>query len=280
MPHPIVIFGSGSRGNSMLVAGPQGRILLDMGFSQRRIVAHLRDQRIEPTDLDALLITHTHGDHVGDSALKFCWRWRVPLVAARENFDVLRGRFRAVMGRLDRAGLLREMPPRGLDIKGLQVRPFDVPHDADGICLGYHVTLGPTNGDGPPTRVAATTDLGEVTPEVLRRLAAADVVVLESNHDPEMLATSGRPAYLIDRIAGPHGHLSNDAAAEAVEALLDRAPPGQVQTIVLAHLSQECNDRAVALRCTREVLKRYDGPTPRLQAADQDEALTVHVAKR
>jgi len=275
VPHPVVIFGSGSRGNSMLVAGPRGRILVDMGFPQRRIVGHLRDEGLEPTDVDALLVTHTHGDHVGDSALKFCWRHRVPLVAARENLAVLRARYRPVMGRLDRAGLTREMPPRGLEIKGLQACPFVVPHDAEGICLGYHVTIEPAGSGGTPVRVAATTDLGAVPPEVLRRLAEAEIVVLESNHDPEMLAASGRPQPLVDRIAGPLGHLSNGAAAEAVAALLQRAEPGQVHTLVLAHLSRDCNDRSLALRCTRHALKDFDGPRPQVAAADQDEPLTV-----
>jgi len=263
----------------MLVAGPRARVLVDMGFSQRRAVADLAVQHLAPEDLDALLVTHTHGDHVGDPALKFCWRHQVPLVAAAENLAVLRRRFRAVMGRLDRAGLLREMAPRGLHIDGLDIRPFAVPHDAEGVNLGYHMTLTDGNGDSPLHLVMAT-DLGQVPPEILRHLATANVLVLESNHDPEMLATSGRPAYLIDRIAGSHGHLANGEAARAVEAILEHAPPGQLQRVVLAHLSQECNERRIALRETRRVLKQVDFPAPKLQAAHQDQPLVVLSGRR
>jgi hypothetical protein len=277
---PVVIFGSGSRGNSMLVAGPRGRILVDMGLPQRRVVGGLRAAGVQPTEVDALLVTHTHGDHVGDSALKFCWRHRVPLVAARENLDVLRRRYRPVMLRLDRAGLLRAMPPRGLEIQGLEVRPFAVPHDAEGICLGYHVTIAPAPGDGQPVRVAATTDLGEVPPEVLVHLAAAEIVVLESNHDRAMLDASGRPPYLVDRIAGPLGHLSNESAADAVMAVLERAPAGPLAALVLAHLSRDCNDRSVALRCMRSVLRRHGGKAPQLLAAEQDEPVAVALPTR
>jgi len=258
----------------MLVAGPRARVLVDMGFSGRRAVADLAAQHLAPGDLDALLVTHTHGDHVGDPALKFCWRHNVPLVAAAENLAVLRRRFRAVMGRLDRAGLLREMTPKGLHINGLDIHPFTVPHDAEGVNLGYHMTL--TDGhSGSPLHLAMATDLGHVPPEVLRRLATANVLVLESNHDPEMLAASGRPAYLIDRIAGSHGHLSNGDAAQTVETILEHAPPGQLQRVVLAHLSQECNERRIAVGETRRVLKQVDVPVPKLQAAHQDRPLAI-----
>jgi len=114
-----------------------------------------------------------------------------------------------------------------------------------------------------------------VPPEVLQRLAEAEIVVLESNHDPDLLVASGRPQPLVNRIAGPFGHLSNGAAAEAVAALLNRAEPGQVRTIVLAHLSRDCNDRSIALHCTRHALKGFDGPRPQVAAADQDAPLTV-----
>lgn len=280
----IVIFGSGSAGNCLLVATRSARVLVDMGFSQRRIRADLAAQRLEPERLDALLVTHTHGDHAGDPALKFCWRHRIPLVAAAENLAVLRRRFRHVMGLLDRAGLLREIRPPGLHIRGLDVRPFEVPHDAEGLTLGYHLTLagGAASGNGgDPLRVAVATDLGHVPPEVLRVFAQAEVLVLESNHDAAMLADSGRPPYLIDRIAGPHGHLGNHQAAEAVERILSHQGPGGadgspgMRCLVLAHLSQECNDPQLARRQMRQVLSAFGPGKPRLLTARQDERLTV-----
>jgi len=274
LPYRVVIFGSGSRGNSLLVAGRKSRLLVDMGFSQRRITAGLADQGLGPADLDALLVTHTHGDHVGRAAMAFCCRHGVPLVTAADNLTVLRRRFRGLAGRLDRAGLLREIPPMGYHINGLDVRPFEVPHDAEGLTLGYHMTMGDGPG-GAPVRMAVATDLGHVPPEVLAVLAQAEVLVLESNHDGGMLAASGRPAYLIDRIAGPDGHLSNRQTAGTLERILSRAAPGHLRRVVLAHLSQECNEAQVARQEIRRVLTSADGPAPRLLTASQNEPLTV-----
>lgn len=273
MPYQVVIFGSGSRGNATLVAGPRSRILIDMGFTQRRLTAGLADCGLEPCDLDALFVTHTHGDHVRRTSLTFCIRHGVPVVAPRETLDVLRRRFRGAIERLDRGGLLRELPPKGLDVRGMDVRPFEVPHDAEGISLGYHVTWD--DGDGRPVRLAMATDLGHVPPELLGVLGRAEILVLESNHDPTMLAESGRPDYLIERISGGHGHLANRQAAETVEQLINRNGPGTIRRLVLAHLSQECNAPDEALATMQHSLAHLGDAAPALSAASQDEPLTV-----
>jgi phosphoribosyl 1,2-cyclic phosphodiesterase len=256
------------------VAGPRERILIDMGFTQRRITAHLADEGLAPSDLDAVFITHTHGDHARDATLKFCWRHKVPLVAPSENLSVLRRRFGHVCGKLDRADLLRKLPPSGLHVNGLDIRGFHVPHDAEGVTLGYHLTLG-NGSSGEPTRVAVATDLGEVPPEALGAMASADVLILESNHDDAMLAASDRPAFLIDRIRGPEGHLSNEQTAWAVEEILAHQEPGHLKQLVLAHLSDECNTPTVARRTMREMLKPLGDAAPRLMIAHQDKPLTV-----
>lgn len=268
------MFASGSRGNSLLVAGPHSRVLIDMGLSQQRIVADLAREHLAPADLDAVFLTHTHSDHVGDAALKFCWKHKVPLVGSAENLTVLRRRFRHVVERLDRAGLYRELPPAGQHVGGLDIRPFRVPHDADGITVGYHLTLG--NGSAhEPLRMAVATDLGEAPPEVLGAMASANVLILEANHDPRMLQQSGRPIYLIDRIRGSDGHLSNAQTAAAVAEIVAHQQPGYLTHLVLAHLSQECNDPALAQAALRPALGSLGSAAPRLLAATQDEHLTV-----
>ena len=274
MPYRLVILGSGSAGNSLLVAGPRERILIDMGFTQRRITTHLADEGLAPNDLDAVFITHTHGDHARDATLKFCWRHKVPLVGPDENLRVLRRRFHRISDRLDRAGLLRTLPPSGLHVNGLDIRGFRVPHDAEGITLGYHLTLG-NGASGEPMRVAVATDLGEVPPEALGALASANVLILESNHDDAMLAASDRPIYLIDRIRGPQGHLSNEQTAWAVEEILACQTPGHLKRLVLAHLSDECNDPALARRTMRRTLQPLGDEAPRLMIAHQDKPLAV-----
>jgi len=274
LSYRVVMFASGSRGNSLLVAGPRSRVLIDMGLTQRRIVADLAREQLTPKDLDAVFLTHTHHDHVGDAALKFCWRHQVPIVGPAENLTVLRRRFRPVVERLDRAGLYRTLPPAGHHVSGLDIRAFEVPHDADGITLGYHLTLGRGNG-AEPLRVAVATDLGEAPPEVLGALASANVLVLEANHDPEMLRRSGRPAYLIDRIRGADGHLSNSQTAAAVAEIVAHQKPGFMSHLVLAHLSQECNTPELAQAAVRPVLAALGSRAPRLLTAAQDQHLVV-----
>ena len=275
MPQRVVILGSGSRGNSLLAAARRTRVLVDMGFSERRITRQLLAEGVDPDKLSAVLVTHTHGDHVGASALRFCFRHRVPLVAPRENLAVLRRKFGPTFERLDRGDLLRPLPPRGLEIDGLAVRPFEVPHDADGLNLGYHLTLA-DGRSAAPLRVVVATDLGHVPPEVLAVLADAEILVLEANHDPRLLADSGRPPDLIERIRGPHGHLANDQAALVLQLILSLRDPGALRRVVLAHLSQECNTPRLALAAARRVLRAVDGPAPPLSAATQDESLKVH----
>jgi phosphoribosyl 1,2-cyclic phosphodiesterase len=272
--HRVVMIASGSRGNSLLVAGAQSRILIDMGLGQRRMAASLRAEGLEPDDLDAVFVTHTHGDHVGDATVKFCWRNKVPLVAPEENLSILRRRFRAASGRLDRAGLMRKLPRKGHHIDGLDIRPFRVPHDAEGVSLGYHLTLGNGNG-AEPLRIAVATDLGEAPPEVVGALAAANVLILESNHDDTMLAASGRPVYLIDRIAGVEGHLSNDQAADTLEEILACQEPGHLRHVVLAHLSQECNTPELARTAADRVLSPLGDRAPSLLCASQDDPLRI-----
>ncbi len=277
MPYRVVSLASGSKGNSLLVSGPRLRLLVDMGLSQRRIVAELAAEGLRPGDLDGIFLTHTHTDHVRDTCLKFCWRHRVPLVGPRENLAVLRRRYRNMADRLDRAGLLRDLPPRGLHVKACRVRPFAVPHDAEGLTLGYHLTLA---DGGTPFRLAVATDLGEVPGEALRTFARADVLVLEANHDPGMLEASGRPPVLIDRIRGAEGHLANAQAAEAVGRIASRVGPRRLRQIVLAHLSEECNEPALALETVRRHLEPLGAEAPPVRAAAQHRPVEVVAGSR
>ncbi|MGB3088178.1 MAG: hypothetical protein WBC53_10740, partial [Phycisphaerae bacterium] len=140
-------------------------------------------------------------------------------------------------------------------------------HDSQGECLGFRLTMGPARRQRV---VTLATDLGHVPDACLGWFVDSHVVVLESNHDPEMLAASGRPADLIHRIAGPNGHLSNGDSAEALSKIVGRSRRDRVKDMILAHLSRECNTPEIALE-THAYLTSHGAGSVHLSAASQFE---------
>ena len=233
--------GSGSGGNSTLVEASQGitttRVLIDAGFSERELTRRLARVCCTPADVDAIFITHEHGDHVGCS-LAFARRHRIPLVISR-------GTWRAI-GREDfDAGLLR--PARcgeAIALGDMELQPFAVPHDAQEplqLCL--------TDG---AVRLGIVTDLGCAPAAVAQALQRCAALLLESNHDEAMLRAGPYPPSLQRRILGTHGHLSNEAAAD----LLRRCRHAALGTVVAAHLSERNNAPELARAALASALDR------------------------
>lgn len=234
---------SGSLGNALLVASPKARVLVDLGTPQRRLKADLRQAGVAPDDLAAVLLTHTHRDHFSTAAIGFCLGHGIRVLSSEENLAHL-ARTMPGFRRLVDSGLAEPLDGEPVAIGDVTVEAFDVPHDAPGRCLGFRLTMG--SGRGRRT-VTVATDLGHMPAGCLEWFVDADVVVLESNHDPEMLWASNRPPDLIGRILGPEGHLSNGESAEAVAEIVGRSRPGHVKHLVLAHLSRDCNTPKLAL---------------------------------
>jgi phosphoribosyl 1,2-cyclic phosphodiesterase len=218
--------GSGSSGNALVVEARSGtttsRVLVDCGFSLRELEARLARVGLVVEDLDAVFITHEHGDHVG-SALTLSRRHRLPLWTSC-------GTWRA-LGNPDLPdGLLRfARDGVAIAVGDLQLHPFTVPHDAL-----EPLQLRCTDGH---RRLGVLTDVGAATSHLLASLQGCDALVLECNHDRAMLAKSRYPASLKARIAGPHGHLANDSAAQ----ILAQCHHDGLRHIVAAHLSAENN---------------------------------------
>jgi phosphoribosyl 1,2-cyclic phosphodiesterase len=217
--------GSGSEGNALIVEAHSGssttRLLLDCGFSAKELERRLArlDRGIE--QLDAVLITHEHSDHIG-SALTVARKWAVPVYTSW-------GTARAIGA--DEADIDLHMlkGDETVTIGNLEVRPYTVPHDA-------REPLQFVFSDGA-FRLGILTDAGVSTPHITAVLSGCDALVLECNHDPGMLAASRYPPSLKARIGGNHGHLSNEAAA-GVLASIDRT---RLRHVVAAHLSQQNN---------------------------------------
>ena len=217
--------GSGSEGNALVVEASSGttttRVLLDCGFSAKEVDRRLGRLNLCIGDLDAILITHEHSDHVG-SALTLARRASLPLYMSW-------GTARAVGADDADVDLHVLWGDETAAIRDLAVMPYTVPHDA-------REPLQFVFMDGS-SRLGVLTDVGMATPHITAVLSGCDALVLESNHDTAMLAASRYPQSLKARIGGNHGHLSNDAAADIL-ASLERS---RLKHLVAAHLSQQNN---------------------------------------
>ena len=223
--------GSGSGGNATLIEASQGitstQLLVDCGFSLRELTRRLLRAGSAPEALSAVFITHEHGDHVG-CALTLAMRHRVPLWTSR-------GTWRAI-GKPDFDPALLNFARDGLALAmgDLELMPFAVPHDAnEPLQLTCHDGL---------QRLGLITDTGSLTPSLVHSLQGCNALLLECNHDEEMLRASSYPASLKRRILGSHGHLSNGCAAELLAQCLH---PG-LRHVLAAHLSERNNSPALA----------------------------------
>jgi phosphoribosyl 1,2-cyclic phosphodiesterase len=223
--------GSGSSGNATLVEARSGittsRVLVDSGFPLRELKARLARAGVEPDDLDAVFVTHEHGDHVG-CALTLARRHGVPVWMSR-------GTWRAI-GEPDLPGLVRfTRDGEAIAIGDLLLAPYTVPHDAA-------EPLQPCFSDGA-LRLGVLTDAGSITPHLIAQLQGCHALLLECNHDREMLAVSRYPASLKTRIGGRYGHLANDTSARILALCMH----GNLRHVVAAHLSRENNRPELAL---------------------------------
>jgi phosphoribosyl 1,2-cyclic phosphodiesterase len=248
----VAVLGSGSRGNAVVVDGGGRRILLDAGFSCREIEKRLATLGLSAEGLDAVVVTHEHRDHVR-GADRLARRWRLPIYATGGTLEHARGLSEEARG-LARP-LASGVP---VEIAGFVVEPFAIPHDA-----AEPVGLVVTAPDG--CRLGLAGDLGSRSRLAWARLAELDVLLLETNHDLDMLRSGPYPWMLKQRIAGRHGHLSNRDAADGLpELLCDR-----LRWVVCYHLSQTNNLPHLAGEEVAVMLAR-EGSRAEVAVAEQD----------
>ena len=235
----IRVFASGSTGNCLLVSDSQTHILIDAGISMRQCQGFLSEAGLSRSELAGVLITHEHSDHI--SGLEtMAKRWELPVCAPHTVAARLLGRNPALQERL-------RVIPVGEDflLGGLRVRAFHTPHDTD-ESVGYRVAGGAV--------FALATDMGQVTDEIRAGLTGADAVLIEANHDLQMLRDGPYPLYLKRRILSERGHLSNNACASLARELAESG----TREIILGHLSRENNRPALALETVGAALAGLD----------------------
>ena len=233
--------GSGSTGNAAVVEsdGHQPtRLLIDCGFGVRHLLARLEAAGLQGGDIDAIFITHEHGDHIGCAAA-YALRYQIPVWMSAGTY--------AAIGSPPLNGLLRiARDGEPIALGQMTALPFTVPHDA-------REPLQLTCSSGS-AKLGVLTDLGHATSHVLSHLQACTALLLEFNHDTDLLAASGYPEFLKRRVGGPYGHLCNDNAAQIAKDVTHSG----LKTIVAAHLSLQNNSPELAKASLSKAAVRGD----------------------
>lgn len=241
--------GSGSAGNGTLVSDGHTHILIDCGFSMREAQRRIERLGLCLSALAAVLVTHEHSDHLKGVAV-IARKHRVPLYMTPGTFA---GRD---LGAIPDLRLIHNFQP--FKVGAIDVHPVSVPHDArEPAQFVFHLQHW---------RLGLLTDLGSVTPQITEAYSGCHALLMEANHDPEMLSRGPYPYFLKQRVGGPFGHLSNQQAANFLQDL----DTGVLQHLVLAHLSRKNN----SVQRVKEALLKIEKPLGKIHYACQDQGLS------
>jgi phosphoribosyl 1,2-cyclic phosphodiesterase len=226
----VCILASGSSGNSVYVASETTRILIDAGLTARQTAIRLRQLDVEPESISGICVSHEHGDHVAGIRI-LQQRHGIPVYANAGTFKGIRNlpKSDGISARIFQTG-------SPFEIGDIDIEPFSVPHDAyEPVGFRLHAA---------GTTVGIVTDLGMSTSLVRQKLRGCHAIIVESNHDEDLLQEAPRPWPLKQRIRGRQGHLSNMGAAR----LITECATKELEQVFLSHLSSECNTPDTALR--------------------------------
>jgi phosphoribosyl 1,2-cyclic phosphodiesterase len=252
MPVQFTVLASGSRGNATLLRAGGAGLLVDLGLGPTALADRLASVGARWDGIAAVLLTHTHGDHVNDASLRWMARHGIRLYCHEGHRSALAGvrGFQA----LERSGGLRLYDDRPfLTPTGMRIEALPLSHD--GPTFGFRIE-GQGDRRARPVALGYLADTGCWSEGHADALADVDLLGVEFNHDVELQRRSGRSPALIARNLGDRGHLSNVQGAGLLAAVLHRSRPGTVRHVVLLHLSQDCNRPALALGEARAAVRQ------------------------
>ena len=229
----VDVIASGSSGNSTIVVADDTALLIDAGISAKRITQGLDACGLDPNALSGVLLTHEHADHINGLRV-FSKKYDVPIFATEKTWGAIPCRFEIEQKN-------RKVLTKNLKLGNLKVDFFKISHDAVDP-VGYNIY-------SKESKLSYLTDCGCILPEVVKTIDGAETIVLEANHDEEMLRNGSYSLYLQNRILSRMGHLSNSMAGEILKEL-ETMP----KEVFLAHLSQENNDPSLAFQTIRDIL--------------------------
>jgi len=233
----LCALSSGSRGNATLIKDGEDALIIDNGLSVNTLVERMEERDLTPSSVKAILVTHEHTDHI-KGIFGFARRFNTPIFIS-EYIGA------GITERGECAGLdVRTINEAGFSFAGFDIEPFRDPHDAL-YTVGYRISKGRES-------VGVATDVGVMTDNIVKHLSSCDLVILESNHDTDMLMQGRYPYMLKMRIRSDKGHLSN---GECADTLLKLRESG-VRKFMLAHLSEDNNSPEVAFDAVKSVFDK------------------------
>lgn len=233
----VCSIASGSSGNCIYVETPKTKLLIDAGISGKKVTNGLHQIGVDGRDLDGILVTHDHSDHTKGVGI-VSRKYNVPIHANEATWKVMRDD----IGKVRPENIRYFESKNPFEIKDFYIEPFSTSHDASDS-VGFSIY-------GNNKKMSIATDLGYMDIKILEKLYGADIVILEANHDIDMLKVGPYPYFLKQRILGKKGHLSNESAGNA---LVDLAKKG-LKKVLLAHLSKENNFPEMAYQTVYNIL--------------------------
>lgn len=231
---------SGSSGNASYIGIEKTHILVDAGFTGKRVEQALKDIDIDPNMLDGILITHEHSDHI-QSVGVLSRKYNVPIYANEGTWEAMEDK----IGNIAIRNIRLFENDRDFYIKDINIQPYSIPHDAAdpvGFCFFHGCN-----------KISIMTDLGHTNNKIIKTVMDSDLVILEANHDVDMLQGGSYPWPLKKRILGLKGHLSNKDAGLALVEMIK----GKLTHVLLAHLSKENNIPHLAYKTVIDILEAH-----------------------
>ncbi len=260
----ISVLSSGSKGNSSIILSHKSNqsILIDQGISAKKLLERIDYIGADYKNLMGVVITHDHSDHIGGAGI-ISRKLKIPIYIHKENYYAKEDKFKnCEVFFIEDMGENKNSADSDFFIGDFKITPFTIPHDGTRN-YAYNVSID-------DKKISHLTDLGMITTVVKQKIKGSDLIVLESNHDFEMLKNGPYPWYLKQRVKSRHGHLSNENAC----TLMKEHECSKLKKVILAHLSETNNDPVLAYdlmdKTNCEISRKFD-----LLVAKQHEALEL-----